>query len=74
MEKIRFFFKKRKIYIGDITINNREEKKYIDFDDYYSKYQSIYMWMDKRFFKSDKFVNGQVWVYHPLYFIEQLVK
>lgn len=74
VEKIGFFFKKRKIYIGDITINTREEKKYIDFDEYYSKYQSIYMWMDKRFFKSEKFVNGQVWVYHPLYFIEQLVK
>lgn len=68
------FLGKKKFYIGDVSKDGDEkEARYVDFDSYFDKYHKKYMWMKKEFFDENKFKDGQVFVYHPLYFIEKLV-
>ena len=72
VRKTGCIWKKEKFYIGDLIKDGKREKKYIDFDDYFDKYHKTYTWINKEFFKENKFNDGQVYVYHPLYFIEQI--
>lgn len=74
VKKTGIIWKKKKFYIGDLKSDVKNEEKHIEFDDYFDKYHKSYMWMKKEFFKENSFRSGQVFVYHPLYFIEKLAK